>query len=212
MGADRCFYLETMMPLQNTRRKLEAGEPLRLVALGDSLTQGWMVRKGYVDFLGEMIARRYPKCDITIVNRGIPGDTAEGGLYRLREHVLDADPDLVLVQFGLNDAYTGVSPDRFKNTVKAIIDQIRADTDAEILLLTSVPIMHASEDLVAEAFYDRIEALAREEGLPVARVHAHWKKKVSAGIFFASLVQGDGVHPNIEGHRIMAEAVFEELG
>ncbi|MBN2160774.1 MAG: hypothetical protein JW807_15405 [Spirochaetes bacterium] len=199
------------MILQKTKQRLASGEPLRLVALGDSLTQGWMVRKGYVDFLAEMITRHYPKSDVTIMNRGIPGDTAEGGLYRLRDDVLDADPDLVLIQFALNDAYTGVPADRFKNTVKTIIYQIRADTDAEVLLITSVPIMHESEDRVAGEFYARIEALAREEGLPVARVHAYWKRKVGEGADFASLVQGDGVHPNLEGHRIMAEAVFEEF-
>ena len=197
--------------MKKTKERLTEGIPLRIVALGDSLTQGWMVRKGYIDFLREMLAGKYPAARVTIVNRGIPGDTAEGGLMRLRREVLDDDPDLVFVQFGLNDAYSGVSPERYQRTIGTIVDQILADTDAEVLLVTSVPIMHGDEDFMAEAFYSRLDDVARERGVAIARVHRYWKRKISGGVDFRSLVQGDGVHPNVEGYRLMAEAIMEEL-
>ncbi|TFH37986.1 MAG: SGNH/GDSL hydrolase family protein [Chrysiogenales bacterium] len=199
------------MELRRTKSKLSSGTPVRIVALGDSLTQGWMVRKGYLEFLREMLAERYISGNVIIVNRGVPGDTAEGGLMRLGREVLDADPDLVFVQFGLNDAYTGVSPERYQRTISTIVDRILADTDAEVLLVTSVPLMHGEEDFMAESYYSRIEAVAEERGLPVARVHRYWKRKISGGVDFRSLVQGDGVHPNIEGYRLMAEAIMEKL-
>jgi lysophospholipase L1-like esterase len=199
------------MELVKTKNRLADGVPIRIVALGDSLTQGWMVRKGYLDFLREMLKARYPSGKVTIINRGIPGDTAEGGLMRLRREVLDDDPDLVFIQFGLNDAYTGVSPERYHRTIEVIVDRILADTEAEVLLVTSVPIMHGDQDFMAEAFYSRLDDLARERNLPIARVHRYWKRKISGGVDFRSLVQGDGVHPNVEGYRLMAEAIMEEL-
>ncbi|HPV40231.1 MAG TPA: GDSL-type esterase/lipase family protein [Spirochaetota bacterium] len=199
------------MKLKKSIQKLSSGDPLRIIAIGDSLTQGWMVSKGYLDFFAEMLKMNYPDCNVTIFNRGIPGDTAQGGLFRLREDVLDCDPDLVFIQFALNDAFTGVPPVQFKNTVKTMVDHIRADTDAEILLLTSVPIMHQDEDFMAENFYSRLIELSREENLPIALVHLHWKKKIAEGTDIRNLVQMDMVHPNVEGYRLMAEAIMGEF-
>ena len=199
------------MKLKKSLHKLSSGDPLRIIAIGDSLTQGWMVRKGYLDFFGEMLKANYPQCNVTIFNRGIPGDTAQGGLFRLREDVLDCDPDLVFIQFALNDAFTGVPPAQFKNTVRTMVDHIRADTDAEILLVTSVPIMHQEEDFMAENFYSRLIELSSEENLPIALVHLYWKKKMAEGTDIRSLVQMDMVHPNVEGYRLMAEAIMAEF-
>jgi len=200
------------MNLEKTKQKLAAGEPVRIVALGDSLTEGWMVRKGYLDFLGEMIEKKYPSCRVAIINRGVPGDTAEGGLFRLREDVLDRDPDLVFIQFALNDAFIGVNPARFKNTIRVIVEQIRADTDAEILLVTSVPVLaNPAEDKMTERFYEALIDLAREERCAIALVHRYWKKRIAEGVDFSGLVQSDQVHPTVAGYRLMAEAIMEVL-
>jgi len=199
------------LKLKKSIQKLASGDPLKIIAIGDSLTQGWMVRKGYLDFIAEMLRADFPKSNVTILNRGIPGDTAQGGLFRLREDVLDCDPDLVFIQFALNDAFTGVPPVQFKNTVRTMVDHIRADTDAEILLVTSVPIMHQDQDFMAENFYSRLIELSREENLPIAPVHLYWKKKMAEGTDIRSLVQMDMVHPNVEGYRLMAEAIRAEF-
>jgi acyl-CoA thioesterase-1 len=200
-----------MNTLEKTKHKLASGEPVRIIALGDSLTQGWMVRKGYLDFLAEMLEIKYPGCDVNIINRGIPGDTAEGGLFRLREDVLDGEPDLVFIQFALNDAFMGVEPGRFRNTIKLIIERIKADTEAEILLITSVPIMYDASDAMAEKFYSILADVAEEEAVPIAKVHSYWKKKISEGIDFRGLVQDDMVHPNVKGHQLMAEAIIASI-
>lgn len=200
------------MNLDKIKQKLAAGEPVRIVALGDSLTEGWMVRRGYLDFLGEMLEKKYPSCKVSIINRGVPGDTAEGGLFRLREDVLDRDPDLVFIQFALNDAFIGVNPARFKNTIRVIVEQIRADTDAEILLVTSVPVLaNPAEDKMTERFYETLIDLAREERCAIALVHRYWKKRIAEGVDFNGLVQFDQVHPTVAGYRLMAEAIMEEL-
>ena len=48
----------------NTIKKLLSGIPVVIAALGDSLTYGWMVNKGYLDFLGEMIDERFSGCQV----------------------------------------------------------------------------------------------------------------------------------------------------
>ncbi len=197
------------MKAVTTIRKLTEGSHSVIVALGDSLTQGWLVNKGYLVFLGEMLKEKYPKAQFDIINRGIPGDTAEGGLLRVREDVIDEDPDCVFIQFALNDAFIGHPVERFKHSLQSIIDRIRENTDAEIVLVTSVHLGDARDNAIAAPFYARIEELSAENGLPVARVHDYWRKKISEGVEFRTLVQFDMVHPTVEGYRLMAEAIME---
>jgi acyl-CoA thioesterase I len=200
------------MNLDVTKGKLASGEPLTIVALGDSLTQGWMVRKGYLDFLEEMLAEKFPSSRARIVNKGIPGDTAEGGLYRLTDDVISYSPDCVFIQFALNDAFSGSPVERYRLNIQTMIDRIESETDADILLVTSVALGNDAENVIAERFYGRLEELARENELPIARVHEYWRKKITEGATFRKLVQFDQVHPTVDGYRLMAEAIMEAFG
>lgn len=192
-----------------TIRSLASGEPITIVAIGDSLTNGWMVRKGYLDFLDEMLRERYPSADFRIINRGIPGDTSDGGLDRLRGDVIDFDPDCVLVQFALNDMFMGYPAAQYKNYLQAIIDALVNDTSAETVLVTSVCLGDPRENDRANEFYGKMEELAGENGVSIARVHAHWARAIADGAEFRKLVQFDMVHPTVEGYRLMAEAIMQ---
>lgn len=197
-----------MKPVKTIGR-LKSGVETTIVALGDSLTQGWMVRKGYIDFLEEMLREAFPGSRFHLINCGIPGDTAEGGLYRLRDDVLDLNPDCVFIQFALNDAFCGYSAARFKECIQRIIDEIRNDCDAEIVLITSGHVGNSRETHFVGEFYRQLEILGEENGLPVARVHDYWKKRIDEDVEFRTLVQGDLVHPTVAGYRLMAEAVMQ---
>lgn len=190
-----------------TIEKLAAGERTDVVALGDSLTYGWMVGKGYLAFLKESLQEAYRKSDFSLMNQGIPGDTARGGLCRLQRDVLSYDPDCVLVQFALNDAFSGVTPEGFGKTLEEIIRSIEEESEAEIVLVTSVCLDSDRENLFIERYYGEMERLSRVYRCPLARVHEKWKQKISGGVPFYRLVQSDGVHPTSEGYRYMAEAV-----
>lgn len=188
---------------------LRSGKPLRIVALGDSLTQGWMVRKGYVDFLNEMIREKYPDADYAIVNCGIPGDTAEGGLYRLEHDVFYRKPDCVFIQFGLNDAFSGYSPQEYESLIEQMIKRIMNSPDTDIVLVTSSYIGGNRENRIVEQFYAKLESLAEKYSLPIARVHSYWKKRIGEDTEFRELVQFDCVHPTVKGYLLMAEAIME---
>lgn len=187
--------------------RLRNGQSLRIAALGDSLTQGWLVSKGYIDWLADILRERYPSSNVTFFNRGIPGNTSEQGARRVGRDVVSMEPDLVFIQFALNDAYTGVSLPEFRENVRSIITEIRKSLDAEILLVTSVPLQNEEENRHAIKFYSVLEALAEEYDLPIARVHVYWQKAVEEGADPDQLYQWDGVHPTEEGYRIMAMAI-----
>ena len=199
------------MELDIIRKMFISGRSLKIVAFGDSFTYGWMVSRGYLDFLRDMLRQEYPECSVSILNRGMPGDTAENGLYRLTSHVLDEDPDLVLIQFGLNDAYLGYSPDVYRKNILSMVERIRNDTCARVLLLTSNYLPDERENRMAEDFYRRLTDISREQDVPVVPVHEYWREKVNNGTDHDSLVQGDRVHPTVEGYRLMAESIMKML-
>ena len=180
-----------------------------MVALGDSLTYGWMVDKGYLDFLGEMIGEEFPDARFSLINCGMPAGTARDGLHRLQRDVLYRNPDCVFVQFGINDAFSGYTPEEFRSNIEIIIKEIRENTASEIVLVTSVCLEDRKANTRVKKYYDQLEELADLYRLPLAKVHVYWEGRISEGSRFDDLVQADRVHPVSEGYRFMAEAVME---
>jgi lysophospholipase L1-like esterase len=194
---------------KKTVKRLKTGENIRLIAFGDSLTYGWMVNKGYIEFLNELLENRFPGNKITIINRGIPGNTASDGIKRLHDDVLESSPDLVFIQFALNDAYTGDSPENYRDNICTIIRTIREKTESEILLLTSVPLNNRKENEHINKYYRVLSEISKSEDLPLVEVHKYWERKLTEGYDFFNLVQADMVHPTDDGYRLMAEAIME---
>ncbi len=194
-----------------TIEKLKSGSDVTIVALGDSLTSGWMVARGYTEFLRDMLMARYPKAGIKFVNSGIPGDTAPGGLFRLQQDVISYFPDLVLVQFALNDAFCGCSLKEFRRSIEAIIERIRQASSAEVLLLTSTLPVDTDELETVTLFYAELKQIARDKACGLAPVDEHWRDAIEAGTSHDELVLHDRVHPSEAGYQLMAEAVMNSL-
>ena len=196
------------MNIIDTLYKLKSDEKVQLVALGDSLTYGWMAQYGFLDYLEILIKKKYPDSQLLIINKGVPGDTAGDGLHRLERDVIKLSPDLVFIQFALNDAYSGYSADDFQKNIESIIVKIKDRLNSEIALLTSVAIQDKNMNKTANEFYSKISDSGKKYNLPVVAVHEYWEKKISSGINHSLLVQYDGVHPTEKGYELMAEAVF----
>jgi acyl-CoA thioesterase I len=198
----------TLKPAK-TIEKLKSGIPVKIAAIGDSLTAGWMARKGYLDFLQEMLQERYPDSRFSLMGSGVPGDTADFGLYRVQTDVLDHEPDCVFIQYAINDAGYGFTVSQFRDNIQGIIKKIGKAGDADIVLVTSGHLGDDGENAYVEEYYRQLEELGDKYGLPVARVHAYWKEKIDGGVDFRSLVQYDLVHPTVAGYRLMAEAIMK---
>ena len=164
---------------------------------------------GYIDFLEQMFRVNFPESRFKLVNSGIPGDTADSGLYRLMGDVLYYNPDCVFIQYALNDAFSGFTEQQFKKNIKDIIEKINENTNADIILITSDYIGDNADNRRVEGYYQQLTVLGEDYRIPVVQVHEYWKKKIADGIPLESLVQYDGVHPTEEGYRLMAEAVMK---
>ena len=200
--------------LAKTRQKLEAGEKVRIVAFGDSITAGGDASEPGLIFWERWAAAlrgKYPRASIETTNGATGGDATVQGLQRLQEKVLQQKPDLVLIGFGMNDHNRegyGVPLDKFVENLRTMIGRIRADPGAEVLLFSAfppTPKWHFGSHNM-EAYAEATERVAREEHCAYADVYHFWMS-LAARKKPEDLLANNINHPNDFGHWIYFEAL-----
>ncbi|MEO5803713.1 MAG: SGNH/GDSL hydrolase family protein [Verrucomicrobiota bacterium] len=204
--------------LSKTREKLQRGDNLKMIAFGDSITAGGEATEPNLIFWqrwADMLQQKYPRAKIEAINGATGGDRTGEGLARLQEKVLNRSPDLVLIGFGMNDhnvAGFGTPFVTFTNNLATMIDRIRKETSAEIILYSTFPPNpkwhYGSHNM--EAYALATEQLAREKRCAFADVYHNWlalesKKKPE------DLLANNINHPNDFGHWIYF-AVLNVIG
>jgi lysophospholipase L1-like esterase len=126
---------------------LRRGRPVRVVAYGMSITRGMNVSgydgvapymPTYVSLFANAVQARYPRAAVELYNAGLPGSTVAWGAQYAEDYVVPLHPDLVLLDFGMNDFWR-MRPDEFRDSVKTMIRKIRAgDPRAEFILLSNM--------------------------------------------------------------------------
>lgn len=181
------------------------------VAFGDSITDGYGVPSGFVSFLTEQISKARPDLNLVTINAGMSGDTSRGGLYRLGRDVIEPRPDLVTINFGVNDAFSGISPQQFSDNLRDMVSGIRAAGCDRVLMLSceSIPEEWAEQEVLP--YWEAMKVLAEDMGCVYADVHGRWVEELKGGRPESDLIISGDLHPNEEGHRLIAEAVFETM-
>lgn len=176
-----------------------AAEPLRIVAFGDSLTAGLGLSEKDAFPVKLEAALRAKGHDVEVINAGVSGDTASGGLARLDWSVPDK-VDAVIVELGANDALRGVEP---AATRKALDETIRRLQSRNIPVLLAG--MQAPRNMGADyiAAFDRVyPELAREHGV---LFYPFFLDGVAAQ---SRLNQRDGIHPTAEGVDVIVRGIL----
>jgi acyl-CoA thioesterase-1 len=193
-GADK------LLPYQSGRLPpaQEQARPPVVVFLGDSLTAGLglSAEEAYPYLLQQRLAK--DGLPIQAVNAGVSGDTSAGGLRRV-SWLLRQRPDLLVVELGANDALRGQPIDGIESNLREVVRRGRAAGAGVLLLGLQVP-PNLGHDYAAQfaAIYPRV---ARDLGVPLVPF-------MLAGVAGKpELNLPDGMHPNEEGHRIVAEVV-----
>src|SRR4029077_5631599 len=107
-------------PLPRTAARLNAGEAVKIVAIGSSSTTGlWVLSPSatYPEVMRRELARLRPAARIEIINSGRVGETIGGSIARFERDVLAHAPDLVVGQLGTNDVAWGGRADGLKDRV-----------------------------------------------------------------------------------------------
>ena len=195
--------------VSRTRGDLAAGADVTIVAYGDSITAGFAVRRGFPSFWKQMLEEKYPEAGVEMVNSGISGDTTLDGLSRLDWAVLSYEPDLVTINFGINDCVLGLGLEEFEMNLVEMVRRIRAGPGSEILLLSSQPLETPPYERLVMDYYQAIERVAKEMEAGFVDVHGAWMRRVGQGTPLSSLILPGLDHPNEAGYRIIAEELME---
>ena len=194
--------------VERTRWDIESGADATIVCFGDSITAGYAVRRGFPSFWLESLRQRFPDSKIEMINSGISGDTSQDGLSRLDWAVLSYEPDLVTINFGINDCVLGLSLEEYEMNLVEMVRRIRAGPDSEILLLSSQPLESPPYDQRVLDYYQTVETVAKEMNVGFVDVYGAWMKRVRAGMPLDSLILPGLDHPNEAGYRIIAEELM----
>ena len=123
---DELMHVDEALP--HLSERLRAGGPVKIVAIGGASTIGAAAGSAdlaYPHRLQEILRRWYPNIPITVVNRGVPRQTAQQMLERFPSDVIAEDPVLVIWETGTTDAVRGVGVEEFAAALQSGIDQLR---------------------------------------------------------------------------------------
>jgi acyl-CoA thioesterase-1 len=194
--------------VKSTVEDLHSGLDVSIVAFGDSITAGYAVRRGFPFLWKEMLSKKYPDAEVELINSGVSGDTSMDGLARLDYAVLSYEPDLVTINFGINDCVLGIDLEEFEANFVEMVRRIRAGPNSDILLLSSQPLETPPYDLLVRDYYLSIERVARQMAVGFVDVYGAWMEHVGTGIPLSSLIIPGLDHPSEAGYRIMAEELM----
>jgi acyl-CoA thioesterase I len=194
--------------VEKTRANLESGCNVTIVAFGDSITAGYCVRRGFPSFWKEFLGIKYPDAVVEMINSGNSGDTSMDGLARLDWSVLSYEPDLVTINFGINDCALGLGLEEFEMNFVEMVRTIRSGPGSEILLLSSQPLETPPYDRMVLDYYQAVHRVAKEMDVGFVNVYGAWMRAVNAGTPLGRLVLTGLDHPNEAGYKITAEELM----
>lgn len=168
-----------------------------IVAYGDSLTAG-VAGKTYPEYLEDML--REHGYNYIVENQGVSGDTTTDGLARI-ENVIAAKPALVILEFGGNDGLRGVPVESTRKNLEEMISRIQAAKIPVVLLGITLPPNYGPDYVKPfTAMFPELAKKYKIRSLPFLLAHVYQDPK---------LMQPDGIHPNGDGNRIVAQDVFQ---
>jgi lysophospholipase L1-like esterase len=181
---------------------------MRLLVRGGSIAAGLGVVRGYTDILRD----HYTPLGIEVVNRSRAGDTSFDGLWSFEEDIDPFRPDMLILHFGIDDAYGSVYRSEFKENLVRIVRRSRERFQTSIFLLTSQILDDRSDMDTVGIYYRSIREVSQDLACEMIPIHTFWAGYLSGhGLRNSDLVQQDTRYPNERGHEVFAEAIIRRL-
>ncbi len=176
----------------------------RIVCFGNSITAGLGVdpTEAYPAILEQLI--RKDGKNYKVINAGLSGDTSADGLSRI-DWILKQPVDIFILELGGNDGLRGLSLDQTRKNLQAIIDKVKARYPEAKIVIAGMLIPPNMGETYTHEFASIFPALAKAN-------HALLIPFLLAGVGGnPEYSQPDGIHPNVKGHKIVAENVFKVI-
>jgi lysophospholipase L1-like esterase len=183
-------------------------KPVRLLIRGGSLAAGYGVATSYVDILHG----RYGPWGVEVINRSHHRQTSFDGIDYFDSEIEPFRPDLLMIHFGIDDAFFPVYRSEFKENLVQIVRLARKRFAPLILLPTSHTFDNPYDMEAVNIYYRTIREVAVDLACELIPVHTYWAGYlVEHGLSNADLVQEDTRYPNEHGHAVVADALIQVL-
>ena len=171
-----------------------------ILFLGDSLTEGLGVAKeNAFPKLVETLIQKELKKNVTVINGGVSGSTSSDGLARLKWY-LKKKPYIVFLALGANDGLRGLNLKQSQKNLEEIVEYAQKSKAKVLLAGMRIPPNYGPkyvEDF--EKIYQELQAKYNLKTIPFLLDGVAGVQKMN---------QRDGIHPNEEGHNVIAKKVF----
>lgn len=191
--------------LKGFMNRAAKGERLTVGFIGGSITQGFSATdldKCYAARIFGWLKKVFPNTEFDYVNAGIGATDSQFGAARVQEDLLQRLPDLVFVEFSVNDHSTP----HFCETYEGLVRQIYGSASAPAMVL----IHNVYYDTGKSAAYYHAQ-VGRHYDLPCISIQNSIYPAVAAGRLPAEKITADFLHPNDLGHELVASVITNFL-
>lgn len=198
----------------------------RVLFQGDSVTDAGRVKddffdlgNGYPMLINANFSAAYPEMNIEFINKGISGNRVVDLKGRWQQDCIDLKPDVVSILIGINDTWRKYDSDdptdaeSYANDFRAILTDVKQNLDAKIIILEPflLPVMDGQENwrIDLDPKINAVRDIVREFNalyIPLDGMFA-----AASVVRDCDFWLGDGVHPDMPGHGLIAKAWMEAV-
>lgn len=188
-----------MTRMADVFQKAQNGEDITVAYIGGSITEGYNAgtTEFYAKTCTDLLQGYFPDITVTGVNAGISGTPSLLGNLRLERDVLSADPDIVFVEFAVNDGQEADYKNAYESLVRTLLTQ---EKDIAVVLLFTV----LDSGYTCQEHMSKIGA---NYDLPMISVHDSVYEEIEAGRMTWQDYSNDQSHPNAYGHKCITDFV-----
>lgn len=212
---------------------------MKIVFFGDSITEGCFelfdnhsggiqiirdIPSAYPNLVTQRLKEIFPDEEIETINAGIGGNSSGDGLARIETDVIEKNPDIAVVCFGLNDVGQR-NLDNYRNNLSEIFKRLK-NAGIKVIFMTpnmintyihylNLPVLKKTAQNCAECqndgtmdlFMDTARSCAEDNGIELCDVYAIWKKMAGYGVDTTELLCNHINHPSRPMHKLFADAL-----
>jgi acyl-CoA thioesterase I len=178
--------------------------PKVILFFGDSLTAGYglSTEEAFPALIEKKLNKKGKATKV--INAGLSGETSAGGLTRI-DWVLRQPIDVFVLELGANDGLRGLPVEQTEKNLQAIINKVKVKSPKAKIVLAGMMVPPNMGGEYSTKFQKVFPALAKKNNIQLIP----FLLEDVAGI--ETLNQADGIHPNVEGHKIVADNVLKVL-
>ncbi len=191
----------------NVMKKAEAGEEITVGFIGGSITEGISAGDSlcYAKLTHNALCEMFPDTAVNYVNAGLSGTPSVLGVVRAERDLFgEKQPDIIFIEFAVNDGGDQQYKDCYESLVKKCLDKENAP--AVVLLFTVLKNRYSCQPQMA--------AVGEHYGLPMISVGNALNPVFDAGLMKWEAYSDDESHPNIWGHELVKDFLmnyFEQV-